>query len=153
LDIYAKILAVKYKSEFLNMKIVKIWLLGVAALILAACATTQDTSSPGTGTTPYTQGNVTMTLKKGITTQEQVANAFGAPNIVTQDTDGNQVWIYQKDNVSVQSGGSSGYFTILVAGGNTGSGGYQQSNRTMTLIIKFDKRGIVKEFKSMSTSF
>jgi outer membrane protein assembly factor BamE (lipoprotein component of BamABCDE complex) len=133
------------------IKTIKILLLGTLVAVLMGCATAPETTQPGTN--PYTQGNVTMKLKKGVTTQEQVANAFGAPNIVTQDANGYQVWIYQKNNVTVQSGGTSGYFTILIAGASGGSGGYQQSNQTMTLIIKFNNHGVVSDFKSMSTSF
>ncbi|MCK4608664.1 MAG: outer membrane protein assembly factor BamE [Gammaproteobacteria bacterium] len=126
-------------------------ILGALAL-LGGCAQKQPTPAQPTNH-PYTQGQVSLTMKKGVTTQEQVAEAFGAPNIVTQDSSGNQVWIYQKDNVTVKSGGTSGYFTILIAGVSGGSSNYQQSSRTMTLTIHFDKNGVVKDFKSMSTSF
>ena len=117
--------------------------------LLGGCATQHQAPTIN----PYTQGNVTLHLKKGVTTQAQVNQAFGAPNIVTQDANGNQVWIYQKDNVTVQSGGSSGYFTILIAGVSGQSSHYQQSSRTMTLTIYFNKRDVVTNFKSMSTSF
>lgn len=139
------------KRSILIMKIVRVLFLSVIALMIGGCAAT-DSGAPQ-GANPYTQGNVTLNLKKGATTQEEVANAFGAPNIVTQDGDGNQVWIYQKNNVTVQSGGSGGYFTILIAGASGGSNKYQQTSQTMTLIIKFNKKGIVNDFKSMSTSF
>ena len=130
----------------------KYLILLAAVVSLCGCATQpQQPTQPVQH--PYTQGQVSLTLKKGITTQEQVSEAFGAPNIVTQDSDGNQVWIYQKNNVTVHSAGRSGYFTILIAGVGGGSSDYQQSSRTMTLTIHFDKKGIVKDFKSMTTSF
>ncbi len=83
----------------------------------------------------------------------EVNRTFGAPNIVTQDAKGNQVWIYQKDNITVQAGGTSGYATILIAGIGGASGHSEQSSRTMTLTIYFNKQDIVTNFKSMSTSF
>lgn len=119
--------------------------------LLGGCATQQPSVQPDQQ--PYTQGQVTLTLKKGITTQEEVTEAFGAPNIVTQDSDGDQVWIYQKDNVTVTSGDRSGYFNIIIAGFGGGKSTYQQSSRTMTLTIHFDKKGVIKDFKSMTTSF
>ena len=119
--------------------------------LLGGCATTHQ--QQGRTTNPYTQGNVTLRLKKGVTTMAEVDKAFGAPNIVTQNAKGNQIWIYQKNNVSIQSGGSSGYFTILIAGVSSGHSGYQQSSRTMTLTIYFNKHDVVTNFKSMSTSF
>lgn len=132
------------------MRVISFISIAVLSLVLAGCATQQP---QGPSNNPYTQGNVSLTLKKGITTGAEVAKVFGAPNIVTQDGNGNQVWIYQKDNVTVQSGGTSGYFTILIAGVNTGHSTYQQSSRTMTLTIYFNKRGRVRDFKSMTTSF
>jgi outer membrane protein assembly factor BamE (lipoprotein component of BamABCDE complex) len=131
------------------MKFLGLLLASVMAFSIGGCASNSPDNSPN----PYTQGNVTMNMKAGVTTQEQVAKAFGAPNIVTQSDDGEQSWIYQKNNVSVQKGSSGGYFSIGFAAVGSGSSGYNQSNQTMTLIIKFNKRGIVKDFKSMSTSF
>lgn len=133
------------------MKLTSILAVVFMALLLTGCAR----PIPQQKNSPYTQGNVTLKLKKGVTTMAQVNQVFGAPNIVTQDSNGNQVWIYQKDNVTVRSsGGSSGYFTILIAGVSSSSGSsYQTSSRTMTLTIYFDKNGKVRDFKSMSTSF
>ena len=134
------------------MKLTSIIAIAAMALFLGGCAT--QPIQP-TKNSPYTQGNVTLHLKKGVTTMAQVNKAFGPPNIVTQDGNGNQIWIYQKDNVTVQTtGGTSGYFTILIAGVSSSSGsGYSTSSRTMTLTIYFDSKGKVKDFKSMSTSF
>lgn len=133
------------------MKTTNIILISSIIFLLGGCATQLPTASSSQN--PYTQGNVTLKLKKGVTTQQQVSEAFGAPNIVTQDSNGNQVWIYQKDNVTVESGSTSNYFTILIAGAGSRTRGYQQSSRTMTLTIHFDKNDRVKDFKSMSTSF
>jgi len=125
----------------------------MAVIALGGCATQQPPTPQALDQRPYTQGQVSLTLKKGITTQEEVAQAFGAPNIVTQDSDGDQVWIYQKDNVTVQTAGRKGYFTVIIAGFSSGGSTYQQTSRTMTLTIHFDKKGVVKDFKSMTTSF
>jgi outer membrane protein assembly factor BamE (lipoprotein component of BamABCDE complex) len=131
------------------MKTTNIILISSIIFLIGGCVTHPPSSSQN----PYTQGNVTLNLKKGVTTQHQVAEVFGAPNIVTQDSNGDQVWIYQKDNVTVESGSTHDYFTILLAGAGSRSSEYQQSSRTMTIIIHFDENGRVKDFKSMSTSF
>ncbi len=130
------------------MKVKYIVAIVLAAFLLGGCA-----SKPDNTTNPYTQGNVTLHLKKNVTTMAEVNQAFGAPNIVTQDANGNQVWIYQKNNISIQSGGSSGYATIFIAGFAGQSSHAEQSSRTMTLTIYFNKHDIVRDFKSMSTSF
>lgn len=125
--------------------------LTVFILSLVGCATPLPGSSPTTN--PYTSGQVSLTLKKGITTEAEVARVFGAPNIVSQDSSGNAVWIYQKNATVTRSASNSSYFTILVLGSQSNNSGFAQSSQTMTLIIHFNKRGVVSGFKSLTTSF
>jgi hypothetical protein len=103
-----------------------------------------------------TAGQVTLTLKKDITTQTDVIEAFGAPNLVTSSADGSEVWTYQKNATVANSSSNSTYATIILLGGSSRSSGFEQSSRTMTLIIKFgDVNGIKKvtDFSSRYSSF
>jgi hypothetical protein len=115
-----------------------------------SCQTTTPNESKNS---PYTHGNVQLTLKKGITTQAEVLENFGSPNITTIDSEGNEVWTYQKHATVSKSQESNTYGTVILFGGGSGSSGFEQSSRTMTLIIKFDDSKKVVDFKSMSTSF
>jgi len=121
-------------------------------LFLAGCNNEQPDFKKNS---PYTQGNVQINIKKGTTTQAEVLNVFGAPNIATTDGDGNDVWTYQKNAIITQSHESGSFYaTIILVGYGTGSSsGFQQSSDTMTLILKFDKNKKVQDFKCMSTSF
>jgi len=105
------------------------------------------------GNSPYTHGNVQLTLKKNETTKAEVLESFGSPNIATTDGDGNEVWTYQKHASVSQSSASSTYGTIILFGGSARKSGFEQSSRTMTLIIKFGKDDKVVDFKSMASSF
>ena len=96
-----------------------------------------------------THGAVQMHLEKGVTTQNDVLQNFGAPNITTVDADGNEVWTYQKNATLSRSTESGAVFLI----GGFGSSGFQRSSRTMTLIIKFNSDKVVKDFNSMTSSF
>lgn len=102
---------------------------------------------------PLTHGNVQLTLKRGVTTQQDVLDAFGPPNIMTRNASENEVWTYQKHATVTKSKSSDVYGTIILFGGSSGSSGFEQSSRTMTLVIKFDKNNKVMDFKSMTTSF
>lgn len=108
---------------------------------------TQETSNR------LTHGQVQLTLKKGITTQNEVLETFGAPNIITTDSTGLEVWTYQKHAVVEKSESSNVYGTIILFGAGSKAMGFENSARTMTLIIKFDENKKVIDFKSMSTSF
>ena len=101
---------------------------------------------------PFTPGQVSMTLKKGVTTKQDVLNTFGSPNIVTQDSDNNSIWTYQK-NASITKGDSSNfYWTVILVGGQSDDGGIMNSTRTMTMIITF-KGNTVENFKTLATNF
>jgi len=122
----------------------------VSSAIISGCYSTPDTVSKDT---TMTQANVVINLKKGETTQADVLNAFGAPNIVTTDASGNEVWSYQRNGMTSQTSGDGFYATIILAGYNSGNSGFSQSTRTATLIIKFGQDKKVTDFKFMSTSF
>jgi len=102
---------------------------------------------------PLTHGQVQLTLRRGITTQAEVLETFGAPNITTIDGSGNEVWEYQKHATVEKSSSSGAYGTIIIAGASKTKTGFEQSTRTMTLIIKFDRSRKVVDFRSMSSSF
>lgn len=112
-----------------------------------------------------TTGMVTMTLKVGETTQGQIIETFGAPNISTVDGSGQEMWVYDRQ-ATVASSTSSGFSIgmLLGAGGDGVAGGgglgfgkkkskVETTSRSMTLIIKFDRNKVVSDFKSRSSSF
>ena len=125
----------------------------IGVLLLSGCATTQSTDLSNTKPSPFTHGNVQLTIKKGVTTQTELLENFGPPNIATIDSSGNEVWTYQKHATVSKSTESNAYGTVILFGASGGTSGFEQSSRTMTLIIEFDKMKKVSDFKSMTTSF
>lgn len=112
-----------------------------------------------------TQGMVQMTLRVGTTTQGEIIETFGAPNITTIDSSGQQMWVYDR-HATVTTDSSGGFSIGILGGAGGGDGGAvgglgfgkrrsksTTSTRTMTLVIKFDSRGVVSDFKSRSSSF
>lgn len=112
-----------------------------------------------------THGMVQMTLKVGVTTQGQIIETFGAPNITTVDGSGREMWVYDR-HATVSYDKSSGFSIGMLLGGAGGSVGgagglgfgtrkskSTESSRTMTLIIKFDQSKVVSDFQSRSSSF
>jgi hypothetical protein len=122
----------------------KIVYLFVLVLLISGCASVQ----------PVQKGNLTPGMAKtkiikGQTTQNEILEVFGAPNIITKNKSGNEVWTY--DKASVETGTSDVYGTILIAGG-VGSRS-STSARTFTLMIEFDDKNIVKDFSYRSSAF
>lgn len=100
-----------------------------------------------------THGNVQMNLRVDTTIQAEVLETFGAPNITTIDGAGREVWTYQRNATVAQSSAGSNYWTIVLAGGGTRTAGFEQTSRTITLIIKFDKNKMVSDFHSRASNF
>lgn len=124
------------------------------ALLSSGCATsTTNNEATPTQPSPFTHGNVQLTIKHNITTQAEILEKFGPPNIATVDSSGKEVWSYQKHATVSKSSVTNAYGTVILFGVSGGSSGFEQSTRTMTLIIKFDENKKVVDFKSMTTSF
>ena len=115
-----------------------------------------------------TVGIVQKEIRKGMS-QADVAVALGSPNIVTNDGLGKETWIYDKiateASYSTSRGGVSGG---VGAGGLAGSalilggvgGGYSKSagassttQKTLTVVIKFDDRKNVESFSYHASKF
>ncbi len=109
-------------------------------------------------------GKVQREIKVGMSGAD-VAQVLGSPNIVTTDEERREVWIYDKiatDRVYSTSSGGVGAL-ILGIGGNTAiaAGGSGSSNagaastsqRTLTVIVKFDKASRVRDFAYHQSSF
>ena len=122
-------------------------------LVISGCGVNTVTQRQEPINSPFTHGNVQLTLKKGVTSQADVMNVFGAPNVATHDSDGNEVWTYQKNATITTSTENDVYGTLILFGGKSSNTGFEQSSRTMTLIIKFDVSKKIYDFKSMTTSF
>lgn len=136
--------------------------IGLIALGLMAVAAD---ARPREQANTLTHGMVQMNLRVGATTQMEVLDSFGAPNITTIDGDGREVWVYDR-HATVTADSSSGFsigMLVGAAGGDVGAGsglGFgkrksrsSQSSRTMTLVIKFGPDKRVVDFKSRSSSF
>jgi len=115
---------------------------------LVACSNPSTTRPIADRDNQLTHGNVQLTLKKGVTNQTEVLESFGAPNITSVDGNGHEVWTYQRHATDVQAAAEN--WAIFSRDTTVG---FSQSNRTITLIIKFDENKIVKDFRSRMSSF
>lgn len=119
---------------------------GLCIIIMTfiGCATVQ----------PYQKSNLTPGMAKtkimqGQTSQNEILDIFGAPNIITKNKSGNEVWTY--DKVSLDSSTSAGYGTLIILGAEGVKS--SSSTRTFTLMIEFTEDNIVKDYSYRSSAF
>lgn len=115
-----------------------------------------------------TLGVVQKEIRTGMS-QASVAEALGSPNIVTRDEDGLETWVYDKiateasysqskGEVSggVGAGGVASKALILGGVGGSyggGSGASSTTQKTLTVVIKFNKNGQVSNFSYNMSKF
>lgn len=111
-----------------------------------------------------TVGTVQKEIKVGMSSAD-VVSVLGSPNMVTTDSKRREVWVYDKvstERVYSTSSGGVGVLGLVFggAGGALGSGSYQGSSgassttqRTLTIVIKYDEEGLVRDFSYRQSSF
>lgn len=126
----------------------------VVVLVAAGCASAgmhRQKVRDDTGDR-ITVGKVQREIKKGMSSS-QVAERLGSPNVVSTDEERREVWIYDKIATDVSYSTSEAGAGILIIGGTGASGARSTSQRTLTVIIKFDKEGKVRDFAYHSSRF
>lgn len=82
-----------------------------------------------------------------------VVEALGSPNMVTTDSEQRETWVYDKVSTNVQSSSSrNGVWLLLFAAGNH-ERQTSSNQRTLTIIVKFNKNGLVRDFAYRTSSF
>ena len=126
----------------------------LTVLTVAGCVVNETQTRPvAVRNSELTHGNVQMNLRLGETTQADVLDIFGPPNVATVDGSGREVWSWQKHATVTQSSSAKDYFTVVLFGGSRSASGFEQTQRTMTLIVKFDAHKVVADFSSRSSEF
>ena len=120
-----------------------------AALALVGC------QAPNTGSMPAPQettlGTVQKAIHKGMT-QDEVVTELGAPNMVSRDKDGLEVWVYDKASTVVTTSGSSSYGTLILVGASAQQSSSAISQKSLTLILKF-KGAVLTEYSYRYSTF
>ncbi|MBU2541132.1 MAG: outer membrane protein assembly factor BamE [Candidatus Omnitrophica bacterium] len=134
------------------MKLIHLLLLSV--LLLSGCASAGDhrRHTRDEAGDRLTVGKVQREIKIGMSSAE-VAEVLGSPNVVSSDEERREVWIYDKISTDVSYSTSEAGASILIVGGIGSSGARSTSQRTLTIIIKFDRDGKVRDFAYHTSRF
>lgn len=123
-----------------------LWGVAVAILIgLTACAGQAPMAVKPSAVTP---GMAKKFIYSGKTTQADVLEIFGPPNIVTHKN-GREVWTY--DRISQEVTNSGGFLTILIAGYEKNR--HSSATRSTMLIIYFNGKDVVQDYALSAAQF
>lgn len=96
-----------------------------------------------------TVGKVQREIKVGMTSA-QVIETLGSPNVVSTDEERREVWVYDKIATEVVYSESGAGLKFLTSGQ---AGAASKSQRTLTIVVKFDNEGKVRDFAYHTSSF
>lgn len=125
--------------------------LGVVA---PSCRSVQDNQRDlqSTRERELTAGVVRKEIKKGMS-GAQVAGLLGSPNITTMDENNRETWVYDKIATEASySESQSGMFLIL-GGFSNRSSAVSTTQRTLTVVIKFNAESKVESFSYHQSKF
>jgi outer membrane protein assembly factor BamE (lipoprotein component of BamABCDE complex) len=152
------------------MQLRKILPTAILCLALTACVSAQEHRNAVNDDSGdrISVGTVQKEIRVGMSGAE-VASVLGSPNIVTSDEERRETWIYDKISTENAYSSSEGGVSALILGGApVGSallggglgGGYgskagasSTTQKTLTVIIKFDKSSKVRDFAYHTSKF
>jgi len=119
-------------------------------------------------TAALTVGKVQREIKVGMSGAD-VVTVMGSPNMVTTDDQRRETWVYDKVSTErVYSGESGGITTLVLGGAEVGdglvgagvgpkfgstSGAASTTQKTLTVVIKFDDAKRVRDFSYNASQF
>ena len=125
-----------------------------AVLALTGCMSAQEHAADvqQNDADRLTVGTVQREIRVGMSGAEVIA-ALGSPNVVTTDEERREVWVYDKIATDKARSTSSGGAWILVLWVNSSASASSTSQRTLTVIVKFDQSGKVRDFAYHTSRF
>lgn len=126
----------------------------VAISTVPGCKTAQDHREDlgSTQERELTAGIVKREIRKGMSVTE-VAEALGSPNITDRDDQGRERWIYDKIATEASYSQSQSSLFLILGGISNQSGASGTTQRTLTVIIKFDSNNKVESYSYHQSKF
>jgi outer membrane protein assembly factor BamE (lipoprotein component of BamABCDE complex) len=137
------------------MKRIAVMTVAVAGLALTTgCsrASTHADQLQSANEREMTLGIVQKEIREGMS-QGDVAAALGSPNIVTKDKEGHETWIYDKIASEVSYSQDGGGIWLLLGGYHKDAGARGSTQKTLTVVIKFDPQSQVEKVSYNSSKF
>lgn len=150
----------------MNRFVINIILTAFVALLASGCQTAGEhrrAVQDDTGDR-LTVGVVQKEIRIGMSGAD-VVSVLGSPNMISTDDERREVWVYDKIATERVYSGSSGGVNALIfgfghgaagglgGGGSSSAGASSTSQRTLTVIIKFDKTSKVRDFAYHTSRF
>ena len=104
-----------------------------------------------------TLGTVQSKISKG-QSQSSVMDVLGSPNIITKDSQGREVWTYDRISSDNEASSSFGFYILnpiswFTGGGTNSKSSSSASSKSLTVLITFDDNKNVLDYTYQSLKF
>lgn len=120
-------------------------------ILLSSCATQVENNNINSSN-KLTVAKVQKEIKIGMTSSD-VVEILGSPNIITTNANRREVWVYDKISTEISYNNSSSRTWLLLFGASQNKQSSSSSQRTLTIIIKYDEKRLVRDFAYRTSSF
>jgi outer membrane protein assembly factor BamE (lipoprotein component of BamABCDE complex) len=123
--------------------------------VLASCMSAQEHKEAigsEAASDNLTVGKVQREIRVGMSSAE-VVEVLGSPNLVTTDEQRREVWVYDKISTESVRSSSGAYGTLILLGASTRSGASSTTQKTLTVVIKYDNESRVRDFAYRQSKF
>lgn len=95
-------------------------------------------------------GKVQKEIKVGMSSAD-VVGVLGSPNMVTTDERRREVWVYDKVSTEGMASTSKGLGFLWFPSDRNAT--VSRTQKTLTIVIKFDEKGLVRDFAYNTSKF
>ncbi|NLN56558.1 MAG: hypothetical protein GX151_01010 [Gammaproteobacteria bacterium] len=122
------------------------------SILFSGCNTTYHAQQVSSNEQNLTVGTVQREIRIGMNSAD-VISVLGSPNIVTTDENRQEVWVYDKISTETAYSKSSVGGSILILGASSSSGARSTTQKTLTVVVKFDSQSKVRDFAYHTSKF
>lgn len=127
--------------------------IAAALLVLTGCGAGYHRNQvQDDGAKALTVGTVQREIRVGMSSAD-VVSVLGSPNVVTTDEQRREVWVYDKISTETAYSKSEGGVFLLILGASSEGGARSTTQKTLTVIVKFDEQAKVRDFAYHSSKF
>ncbi|ATO21095.1 hypothetical protein BS636_15125 [Acinetobacter sp. LoGeW2-3] len=124
----------------------------ISPTLFTGCNATYHSQQVSSNEQNLTVGTVQREIHIGMSSAD-VISVLGSPNIVTTDENRQEVWVYDKISTETAYSKSSVGGSILILGASSSSGARSTTQKTLTVVVKFDNQSKVRDFAYHTSKF
>lgn len=100
----------------------------------------------------FTLGMVQQSLREGMS-QADVVSCIGSPNLITKNSAGCEIWVYDKKSHSTLETYHRSWVFLFLTGRRKGCKRVESSEKSLTVILNFNQNACLESYSYNTSSY